>query len=131
MLFRKKCLSVFFIVHCTLHIAHCFSQSYNFKNYSAEQGLPYVQVYCIFQDSKGNLWTGGYGGLSKFDGKKFTNYSPKNGLANHWVTSISEDAQGNIWIGTITGVSKFDGRNFCVLGLNQNRLGFVLLLRNF
>ncbi len=90
----------------------CFSQSYNFKNYSAEQGLPFVQVYTIFQDSKGNLWSGGYGGLSRFDGKTFTNYSPKNGLANHWVTSIAEDNEGNIWIGTISGLSKFDGRNF-------------------
>ncbi|MBI3501589.1 MAG: histidine kinase [Bacteroidetes bacterium] len=95
-----------------MYNVHCFSQSYNFKNYSAEQGLPYVQVYCIFQDSKGNLWTGGYGGLSKFDGKNFTNYSPKNGLANHLVTSIAEDSQGNIWIGTISGLSKFDGKNF-------------------
>lgn len=101
-----------FIANCLLPIANCLSQSYNFKNYSAEQGLPFVQVYAIFQDSKGNLWTGGYGGLSKFDGKTFTNYSPKNGLANHWVTSISEDPQGNIWIGTISGLSKFDGRNF-------------------
>lgn len=89
-----------------------FSQSYNFKNYSAEQGLPFVQVYAIFQDSKGNLWSGGYGGLSKFDGKTFTNYSPKNGLANHWVTSIAEDSDGNIWIGTISGLSRYDGKTF-------------------
>lgn len=89
-----------------------FSQSYNFKNYSAEQGLPFVQVYTIFQDTKGNLWSGGYGGLSKFDGKTFTNYSPKNGLANHWVTSIAEDKEGNIWVGTITGISKLEGKDF-------------------
>src|ERR1041385_3221364 len=115
MSFKRKFSRLFFwgllIVHC-LPIASCFSQSYNFKNYSAEQGLPYVQVYAIFQDSKGNLWTGGYGGLSKFDGKNFTNYSPKSGLANHWVTSITEDAQGNIWTGTASGLSKFDGRKF-------------------
>ena len=96
------------IVYCLLSTVYCHSQSYNFKNYSAEQGLPFVQVFTIFQDSKGNLWTGGYGGLSRFDGKTFTNYSPKNGLANHWVTSIAEDNDGNIWIGTISGLSKFD-----------------------
>lgn len=90
----------------------CFSQSYNFKNYSAEHGLPFVQVYTIFQDSKGNLWSGGYGGLSKFDGKTFTNYSPKDGLANHWVTSIAEDKDGNIWAGTISGISKLEGNGF-------------------
>lgn len=53
------------------------SQNYYFRNYSARDGLPFIQVYTIFQDSHGNLWTGGYGGLSKFDGRSFTNYSPK------------------------------------------------------
>ncbi|MBI4947174.1 MAG: histidine kinase [Bacteroidetes bacterium] len=104
---RKNYYLCFFVC-CLLFTLKSFSQSYNFKNYSAEQGLPFVQVYAIFQDSKGNLWSGGYGGLSKFDGKTFTNYSPKNGLANHWVTSIAEDNQGNIWVGTISGLSKFD-----------------------
>src|ERR1035437_7975652 len=111
--FLKIFLSFFLFASCLLLPiiigTDCFSQSYNFKNYSAEQGLPFVQVYTIFQDSKGNLWSGGYGGLSRFDGKSFTNYSPKNGLANHWVTSIAEDNEGNIWIGTISGLSKFDG----------------------
>jgi len=113
MFFKRTILVLcFFLVPCTLRLVPCFSQSYNFKNYSAEQGLPFVQVYAIFQDSKGNLWTGGYGGLSKFDGKTFTNYSPKNGLANHWVTSIAEDARGNIWVGTISGISKYGGKTF-------------------
>src|SRR5665213_815906 len=78
------------------------SQSYYFHNYSVEDGLPFVNVSIIFQDNKGNLWSGGYGGLSKFDGVSFTNYSPKNGLLNHSVTSITEDNQGNLWIGTIS-----------------------------
>ncbi len=100
------------ILHSAFCILNCFSQSYNFKNYSVGQGLPFVQVYAIYQDSKGNLWTGGYGGLSRFDGKTFTNYTPKNGLADHWVTSIAEDAQGNIWIGTISGLTRYDGKTF-------------------
>lgn len=101
--------SCFVFAACFFYfVCKTFSQSYNFKNYSAEEGLPFVQVYAIFQDSKGNLWTGGYGGLSKFDGKTFTNYSPMNGLADHWVTSIAEDANGNIWAGTIIGLSRFE-----------------------
>lgn len=99
------------------------AQSYNFKNYSAEQGLPFVQVYTIFQDRKGNLWSGGYGGLSKFDGKTFTNYSPKNGLGNHWVTSIAEDKEGNIWVGTISGVSKLEGKNFVTFTKKHGLVG--------
>jgi len=100
-----------------------FAQSYNFKNYSAEQGLPFVQVYSIFQDSKGNLWSGGYGGLSRFDGKAFTNYSPKNGLANHWVTSIAEDKNGDIWAGTISGISKLEGKSFITFTKKHGLVG--------
>ena len=95
-----------------LLITQGFSQSYHFKNYSAEQGLPFVQVYTMYQDSKGNLWIGGYGGLSKFDGKTFTNYSPNDGLVNHSVISITEDEKGNIWVGTTAGLSRFDGKSF-------------------
>ena len=50
-----------------------------------EDGLPFINVSAIFQDSKGNLWSGGYGGLSKFDGISFSNFSPKEGLLNHFV----------------------------------------------
>ncbi len=89
-----------------------FAQSYYFQNYSVEDGLPFVDVATIFQDSKGNLWSGGYGGLSKFDGVSFTNYSPKNGLLNHSVTCITEDNQGNLWIGTISGLNKFTAEKF-------------------
>ncbi len=81
------------------------AQRYNFKNYSAENGLPYVQIFTIFQDSKGYLWSGGYGGLSQFNGKEFKNFSPKNGLANHYVNAIAEDKNQQIIIGTIDGLS--------------------------
>jgi ligand-binding sensor domain-containing protein len=88
------------------------AQSYFFRNYSVEDGLPFVNVSAIYQDRNGNLWTGGYGGLSRFDGISFTNYSPKDGLLNHFVTCITEDNQHNIWLGTISGINKFDGKTF-------------------
>ncbi|MBL7884059.1 MAG: histidine kinase [Bacteroidia bacterium] len=115
------------------------AQTYFFKNYSVEDGLPFINVSAIFQDSKGNLWSGGYGGLSKFDGISFTNYTPKEGLLNHSVTTILEDNQKNIWIGTISGINKFDGKKFysyttkhglignqikCALKDNQGNLWF-------
>ncbi|MBI3518273.1 MAG: histidine kinase [Bacteroidetes bacterium] len=88
-----------------------YSQQYNFKNYSVESGLPYVQIFAMFQDSKGNLWSGGYGGASKFNGKTFKNYSPKNGLANHYVNAIIEDQFHLVTIGTIDGLSVIDKVN--------------------
>lgn len=82
-----------------------FAQSYHFRNYSVDDGMPFVQVYTIYQDSKGYLWTGAYGGLSKFDGLRFTNYSPMSGLPTHWVTSITEHENSTLWIGTIQGLA--------------------------
>ena len=89
-----------------------FAARPHFRNYSVEQGLSYVQVKTIFQDRMGFIWTGGYGGLSRFDGRKFVNYSPVEGLVNYSVNCLEEDAQGRLWIGTIRGVSIFDGKRF-------------------
>jgi ligand-binding sensor domain-containing protein len=77
-----------------------------------EDGLPFVQVYTIFQDSKGYLWSGGYGGLSRFDGRDFTNFSPRKGLPNYWVTSIAEDSRKDLWVGTIVGASRYSDGKF-------------------
>lgn len=106
------------------------AQSYFFKNYSVDDGLPFINVSAIYQDSKGHLWTGGYGGLSKFDGYTFKNYTPENGLLNHLVTSIAEDNRGNVWIGTIKGINKFDGTKFTsyttASGLISNNITCIL-----
>ncbi|HEV7229880.1 MAG TPA: two-component regulator propeller domain-containing protein [Bacteroidia bacterium] len=89
-----------------------FAQSYNFRNYSVEEGLPFIGVSAICQDIHGNLWIGGYGGLSCFNGKTFTNYSPQNGLANHRVLSITADSSEHIWVGTQTGLSELSKNHF-------------------
>lgn len=102
------CIRLFIIGLLCSYVIKTEAQQYNFKNYSVESGLPYVQIYALFQDSKGYLWSGGYGGASKFNGKVFKNYSPKNGLANHLVNAIIEDQFNLITIGTIDGLSVID-----------------------
>lgn len=88
------------------------AQQNNFRNYSVEHGLPFVHVYSLYQDSSGYLWSGGYGGLSRFDGFEFKNYTPRDGLANHWVTAITGDKKGNLWVGTINGISSLNNGRF-------------------
>lgn len=80
-------------------------QQYNFKNYSAENGLSFVQISCMHQDKFGYIWSGGYGGLSRFDGKQFVNFSPKNGLINHYVNAICSDDSGSVFVATAEGLS--------------------------
>ena len=118
---------IVFLLTCFLTSS---SQTFHFKNYSVDDGLPFIQVATIYQDNAGNLWTGGYGGLSKFDGHKFTNYSPKNGLSHHTVTNIMQDTSGNIWVSTINGLNKFDGKKFTIYtvddGLPDNSITDLL-----
>jgi len=67
--------------------------------------MPFVQVSAIAQDSKGFLWTGGYGGLSRFDGLDFKNYSKLDGLTSTTVNALSVDYAGRLWVGTPKGIN--------------------------
>ena len=91
-----------------------FSQSFNFQNYSLDDGLPQSEVNCIYEDSRGYLWIGTMGGgLCRFDGKDFKTYEEKDGLTGQLITSISEDADHSIWIGNSNGaLYKFNGQTF-------------------
>ncbi len=77
-----------------------------------------MQVSCLYQDSRGYLWSGGYGGLSRFDGKQFLNFNRKNGLIDHNVNAICGDVDGAIFVGTNKGLSILKGTKFT----NYNRL---------
>jgi ligand-binding sensor domain-containing protein len=88
------------------------AQQYFFKNYSVESGLPFTGVSCMYQDANGYLWSGGHGGLSRFDGKQFLNFNRKNGLVDHNVNAICGDSAGAIFIGTNKGLSILRGKQF-------------------
>lgn len=91
-----------------------FSQTFNFQNYSLDDGLPQSEINCIFEDSRGYLWIGTMGGgLCRFDGKDFKTYEEKEGIPGQIITSISEDANHSIWVGnSIGGLYKFNGQTF-------------------
>ncbi len=91
---------------------HGFGQTYIHKLFRSEEGLPATACYSLHQDSKGYLWVGTYGGLSRFDGKNFKNYTVNDGLAANQVVAIKQDAQQNLWLGTFAGVSIFNGKTF-------------------
>lgn len=59
-------------------------------------------VYDLFIDSKGFLWIGHNGGVSKYDGISFTNYTQpqQTSLA---VSGFVEDKFGRIWFHNFTG----------------------------
>jgi ligand-binding sensor domain-containing protein len=95
------------------------AHSYHFRSYSVDDGMPFVQVFTIYQDSRGNLWMGAYGGLSRFNGLSFQNYSPLNGLPNHWVNAITEYGDNTLWIGTIEGLATLKHEVFTTYTTND------------
>lgn len=81
--------------------------------YSTKDGLPNEFMTLVFEDSKGSLWFGGFGGLSKFEDGRFINYTTKEGLAGNYVRTIHEDGDGTLWIGTYDeGMSRFKDGQF-------------------
>ncbi len=96
----------------------------SFANYTFVEGqancLSHNDIYCIFQDSKQNIWIGTGNGLNMLElpnnenpseailkGKaKFITYTEGDGLPNNVIYGILEDNDGNIWISTINGLAK-------------------------
>lgn len=91
-----------------------FFQDYELKNfYTVADGLPNEWINTIYEDSRGRLWFGGFGGLSEFKDGRFINYTTKEGLVGNYVRSIYEDADGILWIGTYgEGLSRFKDGQF-------------------
>jgi signal transduction histidine kinase/ligand-binding sensor domain-containing protein len=84
----------------------------HFTHYSTADGLPSDDVFTSFEDSKGNIWFGVAGGVSRFDGQHFTNFTREDGLPMPAAIKIAEDRYGNIWFSGTNYLSRFNGKRF-------------------
>jgi signal transduction histidine kinase len=60
-------------------------------------------VRVIIEGKNGDIWFGGYGGLSRLQNGTLTHWTRKEGLPSNTVRAVYEDAQGVIWVGTYDG----------------------------
>ena len=88
------------------------AQKYVFTNYSVDQGLAQSQVRSLYQDSRGDLWIGTLGGVSRFDGIEFVNFNSSSGLIGNQINAIIETKSGELAFGSQGGISIFNGREF-------------------
>jgi ligand-binding sensor domain-containing protein len=96
---------------------------FTWDSFTVENGLPNNWIYDLFQDSKGNIWVGTWGGgLARFDGKTWTALTTRDGLASNAVTCFAEDKDGRIWIATDGGLNVFDGKTVKDAGLTGKSL---------
>ncbi len=94
--------------------------SVRFTNFRFEPGnknsLSDSRVISGYEDAKGNLWFGTYGGgLNELSvdqqnsaSPKFISYTHRMGLASNVIYSIQGDDNGNLWLSTDNGLSMFD-----------------------
>lgn len=82
-------------------------QTFQFKNFGAENNLPSKVIYTINQSSDGYLWIGTTEGISRFDGFEFYNIVFPDSVNGRYPTTSLMDKNGNLWFGCN------DGTLFC------------------
>lgn len=109
------------------------AQTYPFREYTSDDGLPQTQSLHMMQDSRGYLWVPTRNGLARFNGYTFTSYLRKDGLPSNMVNKVAESKNGTIWALTINGVARFNGKSFDSfpvpdsLGIKQLSVRYVFL----
>ncbi|MEZ5011456.1 MAG: two-component regulator propeller domain-containing protein [Bacteroidales bacterium] len=75
------------------------SQTYQFRNYNVDDGLPGRFVYTIDQDNNGFLWLGTGKGIARFDGFSFYPVASSDSLSTAFPVSSYRDSNGTIYYG--------------------------------
>ena len=89
------------------------AQTYDFRNFSVDDGIAQSQILSMCQDRNGNIWFGtNSGGVSRYDGNKFVTFTENDSLINNVVFSITELQKGQILFGTNGGLSILNGKKF-------------------
>lgn len=101
---RHMCAALLLLVAAAAH-----AQRAQYITYGTAEGLVQSQVRAIAQDSRGYLWIGTLGGLSRFDGKEFRTYSKDDGLPDNQINALLQ-AKDQFWIGSTGALSYVEGR---------------------
>ncbi len=82
------------------------------KVYRTSDGLAALDVRTAFEDNRGQVWFGFWGGgdVQHFSNGVFQSVSLDMGLPNNYVFAINQDMFGKYWFGTIgSGVIHYNG----------------------
>ncbi len=110
-------------------------QEYSYVHYTPNEGLVQTQIMSCFQDSKGFIWLGTKGGISRFDGLQFKNFTINEGLSSNFIFNIIENHCGNLIAITNNGFSYIVGGKiinfYCnIKGFSYNRIVKVRETKN-
>jgi hypothetical protein len=114
---KERCLPGMPLSACLLLVFLTMSlpshaQTYPFREYTSDDGLPQLETMGAMQDSRGYIWMNTRNGLAQFDGHSFASFYRKDGLPSNIVSRIIEDVDGTIWAVTPKGLAYFTGKTF-------------------
>ncbi len=93
------------------------------NTYGIKDGLLEEELWAVFVDSRGRIWTGGHKGISFYDKGRFTSFSPSQIGLKTRITVFTEDSLGRIWMGsdssTSNGIVAYNGSSFTLYDTNQ------------
>lgn len=94
-----------FILLC-LALASWFqarAQESYYRHFDLADGLPSMEVYYAYQDSRDFMWFCTDRGVLRYDGRNFENLSAKAQVPDQTIFEVHEDQSGNLIFSTITG----------------------------
>ena len=78
------------------------------NTFSVKNGLSSNTIQSIYEDSDGNIWLGGWGGITLYKDSTFFNFTDKEGLPQSSVFVIVEDDYGNFWCSNSQGIFRVE-----------------------
>jgi serine phosphatase RsbU (regulator of sigma subunit)/ligand-binding sensor domain-containing protein len=121
---------VFFILPLILiSFGNLDAQTYRFRNYGSENGIPNGFVYTLLQGDKGYIWVGTGSGLSGFDGFEFFNVSFPDSADGRYPTANLKDKNGSLWFGCVDG-TVFYMQNDKLLPVNMQNEKMIVSILN-
>lgn len=97
--FIRITVTLLFLVNPSL----LFSQTYNFRNYNLNDGLPAMFVYTVNQDNNGFIWVGTGQGIARYDGFDFHNIPFPDTASMAFPVSSLTASDGTIYYGLNNG----------------------------
>ncbi|MDZ7737940.1 MAG: two-component regulator propeller domain-containing protein [Bacteroidales bacterium] len=124
LLFKSTIISFLLSFNTLLSLA----QTYQFKNYGINEGLPHPFIYTVNQDNNGFIWLGTGDGLCRFDGYDFHMSYVSDSMETTFPVSSYETAGGVIYFGFNDGTVHYtdNGALKKVPGINAVRVNYII-----
>ncbi len=108
-----RLFSLIFVLKILL-LQSLWSQQYDFRQYSIEQGLPQSQVINLLVDKRGFLWGSTFaGGFFRFEGTHFVNFDRQNSPIIGTIASMLATQTDELFVITENGILwQFDGYDY-------------------